>query len=83
MKQTITKKSETEIVINFSADPQEWEQALDKAYDSKRNNYTVQGFRKGKAPRKMVEQNYGDSVFFGFCFVPGIEEEGTGAAAAI
>lgn len=64
MKQTITKKSETEIVINFSADPQEWEQALDKAYDSKRNNYTVQGFRKGKAPRKMVEQNYGDSVFF-------------------
>lgn len=64
MKQTITKPEPTKVVINFVASPDEWDQALNKAYDKKKSNYTIQGFRKGKAPRKVIEQNYGDTVFF-------------------
>lgn len=64
MKQTIKNTNPTEVVINFVASPKEWDEALTKAYEKKKGNYTLPGFRKGHAPRKAIEQNYGDTVFF-------------------
>lgn len=42
----------------------EFEKALDGAYKKSRNKIAMPGFRKGKAPRKMIEKMYGDSVFY-------------------
>lgn len=38
--------------------------ALREAYKMNVNRYTVQGFRKGKAPRKVIENCYGEGVFY-------------------
>ena len=40
------------------------EAAKDKAFKKSGKNITVPGFRKGKAPRKMIEKLYGEGVFF-------------------
>lgn len=42
----------------------EFEAAKDKAFKKAGKNITVPGFRKGKAPRKMIEKLYGEGVFF-------------------
>ncbi|MCD8337676.1 MAG: trigger factor [Lachnospiraceae bacterium] len=38
--------------------------ALDKAYQAQKNKISVPGFRKGKAPRKMIQKMYGDGIFY-------------------
>ena len=45
-------------------DKAEFEQALNKAYAKCRKDIMLPGFRKGKAPRKMVESMYGATVFY-------------------
>ena len=51
-----------ELIINVDAEG--FEKALQQAYLKARKHINVNGFRKGKAPRKMIEQLYGDNVFF-------------------
>ncbi len=51
-----------ELIINVDAEG--FEKALQEAYMKARKNININGFRKGKAPRKMIEQLYGDNVFF-------------------
>jgi hypothetical protein len=43
---------------------QEFERALDKVYKKQRGSIAVPGFRKGKAPRKIIEGMYGSGVFY-------------------
>ena len=43
---------------------EEWEKALQDAYEHTKSKYRVQGFRNGKAPRKVIEKEYGDTVFY-------------------
>ena len=50
------------LTIEVSAE--EFEQGLERAYRKNRNRITLPGFRKGKAPRKMIEKFYGAGVFF-------------------
>lgn len=40
------------------------ETAIEKAYQKEKNKITIPGFRKGKAPRKMIEQMYGAEIFY-------------------
>ena len=51
-----------ELIINVDAEG--FEKALQNAYLKARKNININGFRKGKAPRKMIEQLYGENVFF-------------------
>lgn len=50
------------LTIEASAD--EFEKAVEQAYKKNRGKLSVPGFRKGKVPRKMLEQMYGKEVFF-------------------
>ena len=50
------------LVIEASAE--EFEAGLNTAYNKNKNKISVPGFRKGKAPRKMIEQLYGSQIFF-------------------
>ena len=38
--------------------------AIDKAYEAMKKDFNIQGFRKGKVPRAMIEKMYGVEVFF-------------------
>lgn len=55
-----TNKYELEIEISAEA----FEAAIEKAYLKARKNIAMPGFRKGKAPRKLIEKEYGEQVFF-------------------
>lgn len=55
-----TNKVELEIEIS----PKAFEEAIEKAYQKTKKNIQVRGFRKGKAPRRLIEKEYGESVFF-------------------
>ena len=55
-----TNKVELEIEISAEA----FEEAVEKAYQKAKKNIQVPGFRKGKAPRKLIEKTYGEGVFY-------------------
>lgn len=56
------EKSSVELVVEVSAE--EFEASLERAYKKNRGSISVPGFRKGKAPRKVIEGMYGSSVFY-------------------
>lgn len=43
---------------------EELDKAIETAYQKNKNRISIPGFRKGKAPRKMIEQMYGKEVFY-------------------
>ncbi len=60
-----TEKLEHSVVaLTIEVTKAELEAAKDKAFKKAGKNITVPGFRKGKAPRRMIEKLYGDGVFF-------------------
>ena len=46
----------------FTAD--EFEDAIVDAYKKNKDKFSIDGFRKGKAPRKIIENNYGEDIFY-------------------
>ena len=56
------ENSAVELVIQVGAD--EFEAAIDKVYNRQKKSILIPGFRKGHAPRKMVEKMYGAEVFY-------------------
>ena len=56
------EKNMAKLTIEVSAE--ELEKAIQGAYLKNKNKITIPGFRKGKAPRKMIEQMYGKEVFY-------------------
>ncbi len=50
--------------IEFKFSAEEFEAAVNKAFDRRKKNITIPGFRKGKATRKMIEAHYGEGVFY-------------------
>ena len=58
----LEEKNMVKLVIESSAE--EFEKGLEQAYNKNKNKINIQGFRKGKAPRKIIEKFYGKEIFF-------------------
>lgn len=50
--------------LTIEATAEEFEAAMQKAYLKNKNKINIQGFRKGKAPRVMIEKMYGPAIFY-------------------
>ena len=61
---TIKKLENNKYQITITADKQTWEKYVDHAYEENKEKFNIEGFRKGKAPRAIIEKNYGASVFY-------------------
>ncbi len=63
MNVTVERIADSQVRLQITADPEEHNQAVDKAYRRISRDINVPGFRKGKAPRTMIERTYGREVF--------------------
>jgi len=57
------KKEKNEVELVIEVQPEELETAVNKAFIKNRSRISVPGFRKGKAPRKIIEKMYGVEIF--------------------
>ncbi len=64
MSVTVEKKENNMAVLTIEVPADEFVEALEKAYLKQKGRITLPGFRKGKAPRKMIQKMYGAAVFF-------------------
>ncbi len=60
----IEKKETNQVELTISVDKEEFDKAMNQAYRKNVGKMNVPGFRKGKAPRKIIEKMYGEGVFF-------------------
>lgn len=68
MSTTVEKIASNKVKLSFDVDSAKFDEAMGKAYLKVRNQVTIPGFRKGKAPRKMIENMYGEGVFYDEAF---------------
>jgi trigger factor len=64
MKYTTKAGEKSTVKITLKFDAEEWKNAQTSAYLKNRGKFTVNGFRKGKAPKNVIENVYGKGVFF-------------------
>ena len=50
--------------LTIEASAEDFEKAVEKAYQKSKSKVSIPGFRKGKVPRKIIEQMYGKEIFF-------------------
>jgi trigger factor len=50
--------------LTIEASAEEFDKAIQKAYQKNKNKFNIQGFRKGKAPQAIIERMYGAGVFY-------------------
>lgn len=58
----LLEKDRVKFTVEVSTE--EWQGAVQKAYEKNKSKFRVEGFRKGKVPRKVIENMYGAGVFF-------------------
>ncbi len=68
MEYTLNKISGNQIRFDFTVPAEDFENYIRKAYMRDRKRINVPGFRKGKAPRKLIENMYGESIFYDSAF---------------
>ena len=64
MKATQVSKENGVVKFNIEFSAEEFKEAIHKAYLANRGKFQIDGFRKGKAPRKIIESHYGHDVFW-------------------
>ncbi len=64
MKSTMEKLSSNKVRIDFVVEAAKFEEGMQKAYRKNVGKINIQGFRKGKAPRKVIENIYGEGIFY-------------------
>ena len=64
MKHTSKAAEKSTVKITLKFDGEEWKAAQQSAYLKLRNRFAINGFRKGKAPKNVIENAYGKGVFY-------------------
>ena len=64
MRAVFEKKEKNTVHFNMEISTEDFEKAIQEAYLKTRGKYNIHGFRKGKAPKKIIEMNYGEEIFF-------------------
>ncbi len=64
MSATFEKTGTNQVKMRFTVDAKTFDEAMQKAYFKIRRRINVPGFRRGKAPRKVIENMYGEGVFY-------------------
>jgi len=65
---TTEKLSGNKVKLSFTVPAEDFDAAMQKAYLKTRGRINVPGFRKGKAPRKLIESMYGEGIFYDEAF---------------
>lgn len=64
MKVNLEKIEKNTAYLNFEVDAEQLEKAIQQAYKKNAKRFAIPGFRRGKAPRKLIEMHYGPEVFY-------------------
>ena len=64
MNTKLVSRDEKKVVFTSEISPEAFEASINKVYNKMRSRFNIPGFRKGKAPRKIIELNYGEGIFF-------------------
>ncbi|MBU5439978.1 trigger factor [Tissierella sp. MSJ-40] len=64
MNVVLEKKENNKATFNIEVTEENFEKAVQKAYLKNRGRFNIPGFRKGKVPRKIIEMNYGEGIFY-------------------
>ena len=64
MKATQVSNENGVVKFNIEFTPEEFEEAVVNAYKANKDKFQIDGFRQGKAPRKVIESRYGDDIFW-------------------
>lgn len=64
MSSTFEKLTSNKVKLNFVVSAEDFDKALATAYSKNVKRFNIPGFRRGKAPRHVIEMHYGSSVFF-------------------
>ncbi|MDY6037440.1 MAG: trigger factor [Eubacterium sp.] len=64
MKTTFISKENNRAKFAMDFTAEEFEAAVVKVYQSNKGQFSIDGFRKGKAPRSIIEKHYGEGIFF-------------------
>jgi len=64
MATTFEKLSSNKVKLGFVVEPAKFDEGLKKAYNKLKGRISIPGFRKGKAPMRVIENHYGEGVFY-------------------
>ena len=64
MKAELVKKEGNKVTLKITVDNNKFEEAVNKAYNKTKGKYNIPGFRKGKAPKVVIETQYEKRVFY-------------------
>ncbi len=64
MASTCEKLSSNKVKLTFNVAPEKFDEGLKKAYNKLKGRISIPGFRRGKAPMKVIEAHYGEGVFY-------------------
>ena len=68
MQTTFEKLSSNKVKLAFVVEAEKFDEALKKAYAKDAKRFNVPGFRRGKAPMKIIENHYGQGAFYESAF---------------
>jgi trigger factor len=60
----LVNKEKNEATFTMAFNAEDFDAAIEQAYKAQRGKFVVDGFRKGKAPKKIIEAKFGEDVFF-------------------